>query len=30
MPKAQEIASIKVKGKSYKNWQTVSVTRSGV
>lgn len=30
MPKPQEVAAIKVKGKSYKNWQTVSVTRSGV
>ncbi|URD34606.1 hypothetical protein M6G65_18595 [Methylobacterium tardum] len=30
MPKPQEVASIKVKGKTYKNWQTVSVTRSGV
>ncbi|MCJ2056317.1 hypothetical protein MKL09_07115 [Methylobacterium sp. J-048] len=30
MPKPQEVASIKVKGKNYLNWQTVSVTRSGV
>ncbi|MGU3665060.1 phage baseplate assembly protein [Methylobacterium sp. A49B] len=30
MPKPQEVASIQVKGKRYLNWQTVSVTRSGV